>query len=228
MTDKKRKMISPSIMCVDFMKLGETLRVFEETGIEYIHVDIMDGSFVPNFTLGTDFCAQLKKNTRVPLDIHMMVEHPEQKLSWFKFSEGDFVSVHYESTPHIHRALTEIKASGAKAMVALNPGTPVSVLENLWDEIDGVLIMTVNPGFAGQRLVESTLAKIREVRAILDARGLDRILIEVDGNVSPENARKMRDAGADIYVAGTSSIFKKDRSLEEGIAELYGVIREGK
>ena len=147
-------------MCVDFWQLGETLDEFERNGIEYIHIDIMDGCFVQNYTLGTDIVKALKSRTNIPLDIHLMIDAPERKLDWFEFGEGDYVSVHYESTPHIHRALMNIKARGAKAMIAINPGTPISAIESLLDDVDAVLIMTVNPGFAGQKLIPSTLKKI--------------------------------------------------------------------
>ena len=215
-----KKQISPSMMCVDFMNLKETVRVFEQEGIEYLHMDIMDGHFVSNFTLGTDFCRMLKENTSIPLDLHLMIERPEEKLDWFAFGKGDFVSVHYESTPHIHRALQQIRARGAKAMLAINPATPIEVLEWLLPELDGVLVMTVNPGFAGQKLVEQCLPKIRSVRKYLDERGYFDVEIEVDGNVSFENARRMSDEGANIFVAGTSSVFTKHMSLPEGIAAL--------
>ena len=218
------KKISPSVMCVDFFKLEEAVRAFEENGIEYIHVDIMDGRFVPNYTLGTDFVKKLKERTKIPLDIHLMIEEPESKLDWFEFGEGDYVSVHYESTRHLHKAISAIKARGAKAMVAINPATPVSALECVLGEIDGVLIMTVNPGFAGQKLVRSTLPKITQLREQLDGLGYTEVEIEVDGNVSFENAKLMTEAGADIFVAGTSSVFKKEFSLSEGIARLREVI----
>lgn len=219
------KQISPSIMCVDWFSLKDTIKAFEDNGIEYIHVDIMDGSFVPNFTLGTDFVKALKGATNIPLDIHMMVQNPESKLDWFQFDEGDYVAVHYESTPHIHRAVGAIKARGAKAMVAINPGTPICMLENLFDDIDAVLIMTVNPGFAGQKLVKATLKKIKDLREYLDANGYSHIEIEVDGNVSFENARLMSDAGANIFVAGTSSIFAKGADLAENTAKLREAIK---
>lgn len=214
------KKISPSIMCVSWFDLGRTVKEFEDNGIELIHVDIMDGRFVPNFTLGTDFVKALKSATTIPLDIHLMIENPEGKLDWFQFGEGDYVAVHYESTPHIHRAVGAIKARGAKAMVAINPGTPVCMLYDLLDDIDAVLIMTVNPGFAGQKLVKATLKKIRALRDYLDANGYGHIEIEVDGNVSFENARLMKEAGANIFVAGTSSIFAKEGSLAENTAKL--------
>lgn len=211
-------------MCVDWFSLKETVKAFEDNGIELIHVDIMDGSFVPNFTLGTDFVKTLKSATGIPLDIHLMIENPESKLDWFRFGEGDYVAVHYESTPHIHRAVGAIKARGAKAMVAINPGTPICMLENLLDDIDAVLIMTVNPGFAGQKLVKATLKKIRDLRDYLDANGYGHIEIEVDGNVSFENAKLMNEAGANIFVAGTSSIFAKEGNLADNTAKLRAVI----
>lgn len=216
--------ISPSMMCADIMNMKQVLDTFEKTGIEYLHIDIMDGHFVPNFTLGTDYCKILKKNTRIPLDIHMMVENPETKLDWFPMGEGDYVSVHVESTRHLQRVLSMIRAKGAKPMVAINPATPISAIEHVLDDIDGVLVMTVNPGFAGQKLVPATLKKITSLRKYLDENGYENVEIEVDGNVSFENAKKMRAAGADIFVAGTSSVFTDKFSLEEGIGKLREVI----
>lgn len=215
-----KKQISPSMMCVDFMNVAGDLATMERNGIEYLHIDIMDGEFVNNYTLGTDFCKVMKKNSSIPLDIHLMIEKPENKLSWFEFGEGDYVSVHYESTKHIQRALQQIKQRGAKPMIALNPATPLEVLEWVLPDIDAVLLMTVNPGFAGQKLVPQTLEKITACRKFLDERGYQHVEIEVDGNVSFENARKMSDAGADIFVAGSSSMFAKDITLDEGIKKL--------
>lgn len=212
------------MMCADIMNMKSVLKTFERNGIEYLHIDIMDGEFVPNFTLGTDYCKLLKKNTTIPLDIHLMVEKPEDKLDWFPIGEGDYVSVHVESTRHLQRVLALIKSKGAKPMVAINPATPLSVIEHVLDDIDGVLMMTVNPGFAGQKLVPATLKKITSLREYLDANGYSHVEIEVDGNVSFENAKKMRAAGADIFVAGTSSVFTDKFSLDEGIAQLRDVI----
>ena len=217
--------ISPSLLAADFKNLAADIKRIADAGANYLHIDVMDGSFVPNYTLGTDFIKALKDKTNIPLDIHLMIENPESKLDWFDFGENDYVAVHYESTPHIHRALAAIKARGAKAMVAINPGTPIYVIENLLDDIDAVLVMTVNPGFAGQKLVEATLKKIQNLRAFLDEKGYTHIEIEVDGNVSFENAVRMRRAGADIFVAGSSSVFAKDKTIEENIATLRNVLK---
>ncbi len=194
-------------MCVDYEKLTETLRAFEEKNIEYLHIDIMDGVFVKNYTLGTDFCERLRKMTSIPLDIHLMITEPEWKIDWFKPRAGEYVSIHAESTNHLQRALAAVKSHGAKAMAALNPATPLSTLDYVLDDIDAVLLMTVNPGFAGQKLIPQTIAKIADCRRYLDERGYSNVEIEVDGNVSFENTVKMSQAGANIFVCGTSSVF---------------------
>ncbi len=214
------KKISPSIMCVDFFGLDKCIKEFEANGIDLIHVDVMDGSFVPNYTLGTDFIKALKSKTNIPLDIHLMINNPESKVDWFDFGENDYVTVHYEATPHLHKTVAAIKSRGGKAMVAINPATPAEVLEWVLDDIDAILVMTVNPGFAGQKMVKATLRKIKELREYLDNNGYGHIEIEVDGNVSFENAKLMSDAGANIFVAGTSSIFTKDGSMRENISKL--------
>ncbi len=206
-------------MCADICELKSTVDEFEKCGIEYLHIDIMDGIFVPNFTLGTDYCRSLKKITDIPLDIHLMITEPEKKLDWFEFGEGDIVSVHAESTVHLQKALAAVKSRGAKAFAALNPSTPLCTLDYVLDDIDGVTVMAVNPGFAGQKMIPSTLEKIRQVRRLTGEKE-----IEVDGNVSFENAVKMKEAGADIFVAGTSSVFANGVSLRDGIEKLRGVI----
>ena len=219
-----QKKISPSIMCADFFQLDTYIKAFEKCNIDMIHVDIMDGSFVPNYTLGTDFIKALKRKTEIPLDIHLMINNPENKLDWFEFDENDYVAIHCESTPHLHKAISAIKNRRAKAMVAVNPATPICALESILDDIDAVLIMTVNPGFAGQKLIKSALKKITQLRNYLDKNGYEHIEIEVDGNVSFENAALMSKAGSNIFVAGTSSIFTKDLKLEDAINKLKNCI----
>ena len=214
------------MMCADIFTLGDTMEVFEKNGVSYLHIDIMDGEFVPNFTLGTDYCRRMKQSSSIPLDIHLMINDPEKKLSWFDFGEGDIVSVHFESTKHPYLALQMIRERGAKAFLAINPGTAASVILPMLSVMDGVLVMTVNPGFAGQKLAESTLAKITEVRELAAKAGRDDLLIETDGNVSFENAVRMSRAGADIFVAGTSAVFRKDMTLEEGLKKLQECVED--
>ena len=211
------KRISPSMMCADIFCLRETLDKFAKNQISYLHLDIMDGEFVPNFTLGTDYCRLMKERTEIPLDLHLMIQNPERKLSWFTFGKNDIVSIHFESTNHPYLALQMIRERGAKAFLAINPGTSAGVILPMLSVLDGVLVMTVNPGFAGQKLVESTLDKIEEVRVLAERAGKKDLLIEVDGNVSFENATRMSKKGADIFVAGTSSLFRKDMTFDEAV-----------
>lgn len=220
----RTKKIAPSIMCAPMLSVEGCLRELEQCGADLIHIDIMDGSFVPNYTLGTNFVKEMKSKTSVPLDIHLMIEDPEKKLDWFTFGEGDYVSVHYEASRHLNKALGIIRARGAKAMVAINPATPIYALESVLDDIDAVLVMTVNPGFAGQMLIESTLKKISRLRRYLDEGGYSHVEIEVDGNVSFENAKRMSQTGADIFVAGSSSVFEKSAPLAQNMQDLRNAI----
>ena len=199
--------IAPSMMCCSFLDLKQQLAAFEKNGIDLLHIDVMDGSFVPNFALGTDFVKQLKKATNIPLDVHLMIENPENHLASFPVGEGDYVSVHYESTRHLQRVLASIRALGAKPLLAINPATPVEVAIDVLDDIDGLLVMTVNPGFAGQKMVPHSIDKISRARAFLDSHGRPDAEIEGDGNVSIPNAIMMKNAGANIFVAGTASLF---------------------
>lgn len=218
-------MLAPSMMCAQIDKLDETLRAFEKAGIEYLHIDVMDGCFVPNLMLGTDYVKQLRKLTSIPLDIHLMITEPEKKISWFDFQPGEFVSVHYESTKNWRQALQLVRDAGAKPLAAINPPTPVSVLEDVIDLIDGVLVMTVNPGFAGQKAVPETIAKIHETRELLARHGLAHLPIEVDGNCSFEMAPKMRAQSADIFVCGSSSVFTKSMPMDEAIAKFRECVK---
>lgn len=200
-------MLSPSMMCCDFFNLRAQLDQLESARVELLHIDVMDGSFVPNIALGTDFVAQLKRATGIPLDLHFMVEEPERLLGSFAFGEGDWVSIHWESTRHVQRTLGMIRDRGAHPILAFNPATPAELAVDVLDDVDALLLMTVNPGFAGQKMIPQSIAKIARTRAWLDANGKETVRIEVDGNVSPENAVRMYGAGADMFVLGTSAAF---------------------
>lgn len=215
--------ISPSMMCADIFKLTETIAEFEKNGIEYLHIDIMDGQFVPNFCLGTDYIKQLKAHTGIPLDIHIMAEKPELNLDVIPYGAGDIVSVHVESTAHLQKVLAKIRSNGALAFAVLNPATPLSSLDEVLDDIDGVMLMTVNPGFAGQKLITSSFDKLRRLRKKLDESGHGNVRIEVDGNITVTNAKLTKEAGADLFVVGTSGLFSKG-DLTKGIADLREVI----
>lgn len=219
-----KSLLAPSMMCMDLARTEETLKTFKEYGVDYLHMDVMDGEFVPNYALGTDFCNQLRKLTNIPLDIHLMIERPDLKIDRFNIQPGEIVAVHWESTPHVPRVLSAIREKGAKPFLAINPATPVDVIDHLIDAIDGVLVMTVNPGFAGQPMYSSALRKIRQVREFLDSHDSEDALIEVDGNVSFEHAAQMREAGADIFVGGSSSVFFKGASMADNLMKMNRVI----
>lgn len=217
-------MIAPSMMCAPIERLTQTLRAFEQAGVEYLHIDVMDGHFVPNLMLGTDYVKQLRRLSPIPLDVHLMIDKPEDKIGWFDFQPGEFVSVHAESTADWRKALALVQKTGAKAMAAINPPTPVAALENVLDLLGGVLVMTVNPGFAGQKAVPETIRKIADTRALLQRHNLGGLPIEVDGNVSFERAPEMKRMGADIFVCGTSSVFTKAMPLDEALSKFRAVI----
>jgi ribulose-phosphate 3-epimerase len=205
------------MMCADVGALRETLAIFEKHGIDYLHIDVMDGVFVPNLMLGTDYCARLRALSSIPLDIHLMITNPEPKIAWFDPQPGEYVSVHAESTKHLHRAIQTVQKTGARALAALNPSTPLSAVEYVMEDVSGVLLMLVNPGYAGQTLIPETLRKIRELRALADAKNLQDFEIQVDGNVGFENAKEITKAGADFLVLGSSAVFHKDYSIENAI-----------
>jgi ribulose-phosphate 3-epimerase len=194
-------------MCVPLFELEAYIRAFERCGVDYLHMDVMDGCFVPNIMLGTDFIRQIRKLSYIPLDIHLMVERPEDKLDWFDIRPGEYVSFHVEATNHAQRICAKIRDKGARPMAAINPATPICVLEDLLPDLDGVLVMAVNPGYAGQKLIPQTLGKISRLKRMLADAGRDDVEIEADGNTSLENAALMRASGADIFVAGTAGLF---------------------
>jgi len=221
-------MLSSSMMCVSaWQDASRVLRELEESGVEWLHVDVMDGVFVPNLMMGTDDVLSLRRVCNIPLDIHFMIEKPEDKLDWFDIQPGELVSIHAESTHHLQRVLARIRDLGARPMVAINPATPLSAIEEVLCDVDGVLVMTVNPGFAGQKLVPQTLNKIARLRRMLEDMGRPEVLIEADGNVSFENTVKMRAAGTDIFVCGTSSLFNTVDTLPNNAKIMWESIRKG-
>ena len=220
----KKIKLSPSMMCAGVDELAETLALFEKHGIDHLHIDVMDGVFVPNIMLGTEYVKRLRGLTDIPLDIHLMVVDPEPKIAWFEPRPGEYVSVHAESTKHLHRAIQAVKATGANAIAALNPATPISAVEYVLEDVSGVLLMLVNPGYAGQALIPDTLRKIKELRALADARGLRGFEIQVDGNVGFGSIAGMTSAGADFLVLGSSSLFTKEFPREDAILKIKEII----
>lgn len=222
----RRSEISASMMCSDLVDLRETIEIFEKNGIERLHIDMMDGNFVPNFGLGVDYIRGLRKLTSIPLDIHLMVKDPEYKLQWIGIQETDIVSIHYESSFQVQRVLDWLKPFGCKRFLAINPATPVSSLEEVLDYIDGINLLMVNPGFAGQKIVPSTIKKAEKVMNLLKSVGREDIIVEVDGNITPENAKILRNIGASMFVAGTSAIFKGDvKKYEDNIVSFRKFIK---
>lgn len=217
---KRKGEISASMMCSDLVNLKETIQIFEEEGVEHLHIDMMDGTFVPNFGLGVDYVRGLRKLTDIPLDLHLMIKDPEYKFSWIGIKPTDIVSIHYESTFQVQRALDYLAGYGCKRFLAINPATPVNVLEEVLDYIDGINLLMVNPGFAGQKIVPSTMRKAEKVVNLLKREHREDIIIEVDGNITHENALTLRHIGASVFVTGTSSIFKGDvNKYKENIKE---------
>lgn len=198
--------IAPSILAADFARLGEEIAAVAEAGADYIHVDVMDGHFVPNLTIGPAVVKAVRSATTLPFDVHLMISPVDQYIEAFVDAGADILTVHPEAGPHLHRTLQSIRAAGAKAGVALNPATPAEVIAQILDDIDLVLVMSVNPGFGGQKFIPSQLEKLEKVRRLIDASGRD-ILLEVDGGVDPETAPKAIAAGARMLVAG-SAVFR--------------------
>ena len=209
---ERRIQIAPSILSADFARLGEQVHEAEEAGADLIHIDVMDGHFVPNITVGPLVVRALRPVTRLPLHVHLMIEEPERYIETFVRAGADLVTVHVETCPHLHRTLQQIREAGAKPAVTLNPATPLVALEEVLDQVELVLIMTVNPGFGGQRLIPSTLEKVRRLRELLDKRGLD-CLIEVDGGVNMDTLEQVVRAGADVLVMG-AAIFASGEGVQ--------------
>lgn len=216
--------LSASIMCADPLRMRDDLDALSGDGVQYFHCDVMDGHFVPNLMLSTETVKAVKASYGKLLDIHLMVESPERMLDWFPMGPGDVVSVHYESTRHVQRVLSMIRDKGATPALALNPGTPLEAAREVLGDIGMLLLMTVNPGFAAQKMVPSALDKISRARAMLDALGYAHVPIEVDGNCSLENIAGMEAAGASVFVVGSSSVFGK-QGARAGLADTLGALR---
>jgi ribulose-phosphate 3-epimerase len=203
------KKIAPSILSADFSRLGEEVRAVAAAGADYIHIDVMDGHFVPNITIGPLVVEAVRKVTTLPLDVHLMITEPDRYIPDFAAAGADIIVVHAEACWHLHRTVQLIKSLGKKAGVSLNPATPLQQLDHVIDELDLVLLMTVNPGFGGQSFIESCIPKIQSLRAMLDRRGLEAEL-EVDGGVKPDNIARISHAGADVFVAGSAVFGSND------------------
>lgn len=217
------KLLSASMMCADLNNIEKAVKELEAAKIEYLHIDIMDGCFVPNITLGFDFVNAIKSITDIPLDVHMMVNNPARFIDRMKLDNGDIICVHYEADENAGKTLELIRECGCQAGLAINPTTPLSCLESFTDSIDMALIMTVTPGFAGQKMFDGAQEKVKAARELLSKA--DRYIpIEVDGNMSPENGRKLSAAGADIFVLGTSGLFIKDKDMKVAADEFRAAL----
>ena len=216
---KKNILISPSVLAADFSKLGEEIQLVSEEGADLIHLDVMDGHFVPNLSFGADIIKGIRGFSNLPFDVHLMIENPEHYVDAYVEAGANFITVHPEATPHIHSVLQKIHKAGVKTGIALNPGTSIEVLENVIDIIDLILVMTVNPGFGGQSFLSSQLPKISKIRTIIDDGG-HSIDLSVDGGINPITAKLAIDAGANILVAGTSIFKAGDETYSKSIKRL--------
>ena len=216
---KKNILISPSVLAADFSKLGEEIQLVSKEGADLIHLDVMDGHFVPNLSFGADIIKGIRGFSNLPFDVHLMIENPEHYVDAYVEAGANLITVHPEATPHIHSVLQKIHKAGVKTGIALNPGTPIEALENVIDIIDLILVMTVNPGFGGQSFLSSQLPKISKIRTIIDDGGRS-IDLSVDGGINPATAKLAIDAGANILVAGTSIFKAGDETYSKSIKRL--------
>ena len=217
------KKIAPSILSADFSRLGEEIAAIEAGGADYVHIDVMDGHFVPNITIGPLIVQAVRRVTQLPLDVHLMIAEPDRYVADFAKAGADIIVVHAEATNHLHRTVQLIKSLGKKAGVSLNPATPLNVLDYVLEDLDLVLLMTVNPGFGGQSFIDACLPKIQALRGIMDRRGIEAEL-EVDGGVKTDNIARIAHAGADVFVAGSAVFGSPDYAAT--IAELKRKAKE--
>jgi ribulose-phosphate 3-epimerase len=218
--------IAPSILSADFARLGEAVETAKAGGADWIHVDVMDGHFVPNLTIGPGVVAALRRVTDLPLDVHLMIEHPDRMIDAFIDAGADLLTVHQEACVHLHRAVERIREKGARPGVSINPSTPASVLDEILPYVDLVLVMSVNPGFGGQRYIPTSTGKIAALRRMLDERSLWGVELEVDGGVAPGTIGEVVAAGASVVVAG-NAVFNDRASVAENIAELRAAAGQG-
>ena len=219
-------LVAPSILSADFLHLADDVRAMEEAGARMLHVDVMDGHFVPNLSIGVPVIAELRRNTDLLLDVHLMISNPDEMASQYIQAGADYLSVHYEAANHLDRLMEGIREESAQPGVVLNPHTPVSVLEEILPKCHYILIMSVNPGFGGQKFISTSLEKVRKLKALIDSKGLE-VKIEIDGGMGPENTREAVESGVDMVVAGSAIFGSKNpqetfhqmqRAADEGLA----------
>lgn len=218
------KKIAPSVLSADFTRLYEEIKAVERAGADYIHVDVMDGHFVPNITFGPLIVKALRKITELPLDVHLMISEPDRYIDAFVSAGADIVTVHAEASLHLHRTVQKIKSMGKRAGVSLNPATPLNVLDYILNDLDLVLLMTVNPGFEAQEFIDSVVPKIKSLRQEIDKRGL-KLEIEVDGGINEDTIGIASSAGADVFVAGSAIFYSKN--YQETIMRMRERIKDG-
>jgi len=211
--------IAPSILSADFTRLGEELKDVKKAGADYVHIDVMDGHFVPNITIGPMIVKAVRRVTKLPLDVHLMISNPDQFIDDFVQAGADMISVHSEAATHLHRSMQCIREAGTRPAVALNPATPLQMIEHVLDDLEMVLLMSVNPGFESQEFIPGVVPKIEQLREMIEKRGLN-IEIEVDGGINPETIHLVSSAGADVFVAGSAIFYSKD------YAETIRIMRE--
>jgi len=211
--------IAPSILSADFTRLGEEVKDVQKAGADYVHIDVMDGHFVPNITIGPMIVKAVRRVTKLPLDVHLMISNPDQFIDDFVQAGADMISVHAEAATHLHRSMQCIRKAGARSAVALNPATPLQMIEHVLDDLEMVLLMSVNPGFESQEFIPGVVPKIEQLREMIEKRGLN-IEIEVDGGINPETIHLVSSAGADVFVAGSAIFYSKD------YAETIRIMRE--